>query len=63
MSLTLPQIILYNHASHVNHTNAERRYEAKNKKEDKGEENPVVLNGKRADELSGDEMMSYLGDV
>lgn len=65
MRLTMPQIIMYSHASHVNHANAERRYEAKRKSEDKGDNNPVVMNGKKADELSGNELMAYLsaGDV
>jgi hypothetical protein len=36
MKLTMPQIIMLNHASWVNRENAERRYNAKSKKKNVG---------------------------
>jgi hypothetical protein len=35
MSLTMPQIVMLNHAAYVNRTNSERRYEAERERDDK----------------------------
>ena len=61
MRLTIPQIIMLNHGAHVNQLRSDARIEARRKQQDKEEENPVVWNGKRANELNSQELMAYWG--
>jgi hypothetical protein len=53
MKMTMPQIILLNHASWVNN----KRYETPDKEEDR-----PVHNGKKVDEMNSDELLGYYGD-
>lgn len=53
--LTLPQIILMNHAAFVNRENSERRYEAKRKSEEN-----LSSESKRVKEMKGKELTDYL---
>jgi len=64
MSRTFPQIIMLNHAASTNYKNSELRAKnnaARDKLRD--ETDPVVYNGKRLSELSGDEAMRYYSDI
>jgi len=63
MRMTLPQIIMLNHAASVNSARMRNRMDAKTatkatqKVED--EKDPVVYNGKRLSELSSEEFATY----
>jgi hypothetical protein len=61
MSLTVPQIIMLNHAADVNWKRSEERSAAKKEQKAKEDDNPIVFAGKRADELDSDEFALYLG--
>lgn len=54
--LTLPQIIMLNHAAQVNQARGEERYEAKKAAEEK---NPVLENGKRTSAMSEDDWWEH----
>jgi hypothetical protein len=59
MQLTVPQILMLNHAAWVQN---ERMKERSNVKVDVvSEQEPNVFNGKPVSELSSDEMAFYLG--
>ena len=71
MSLTLPQLLILNHAAYVN---SERRKEKtdwdaeQKKKADEAQEkldatDPVVFNGKRLSELTDRESAQYYSDI
>jgi hypothetical protein len=67
MSMTVPQIIILNHAAYVNSQRSDERAKRKRDKEDKAaeeqrqldEDDPVVYMGKRLSQLNSDEMMRY----
>jgi hypothetical protein len=67
MKLTLPQLIMYNHASWVNNERSEKRSKAKAEKEKQQQnvpslnesDDPVVYKGKRLSELTTNEYRSY----
>lgn len=59
--LTLPQIVMLNHAADVNHKRAEERIKAKEQAKKQGVENPVVFGGKRVDELGTEDFIRYWG--
>lgn len=63
MSRTVPQIIMLGHASHIQSERVNRRLEAKKKQMDTTkqyeDENPIVFNGKRLEELNSSEMGHY----
>jgi hypothetical protein len=61
MKLTLPQVIMLNHAADVNKKRADERQEVKRNQDQKEEEDPVVFLGKKASELSQDEFSLYVG--
>jgi len=61
MCLTLPQIIMLNHASWVNQARSEERFKKKQEAEKHQTlpNDPVVFRGKRVSELDSDEFMAY----
>lgn len=67
MSLTMPQIIMLNHAASVNAKRSEERSDQREKKRKETEArkaeldktDPEVWNGKRLSELTGDDMIAY----
>lgn len=56
-------MIMLNHAAWVNEERGKERYEASKKKKDYEEENPKLLNGLRADELSTDDYVAYFAGI
>jgi hypothetical protein len=67
MKLTVPQIILLNHAAWANHENHERRMKAKETQKKKAgteiEKDPEVLEGKKMSELEPEELSAYLSNI
>jgi hypothetical protein len=67
MALTVPQVILLNHAAWVNHENHDRRMKAKESKKKKAaneiEKDPEVLEGKKMSELEPAELSAYLSNI
>jgi hypothetical protein len=71
MQMTLPQIMILNHAAWVNSQRSDERYKRKREREEKiaaeqkkrDEEDPVVWNGKRLSEMNSDEWAQYYGDA
>lgn len=64
MSVTMPQLIMLNHAASTNYKNSEIRAKhnaARDKERD--EKDPVVYNGKRLSELTSDEENRYYSDI
>jgi hypothetical protein len=67
MKLTLPQVMMLNHAAWVEHENADIRYQHKKKqdakKEQQAEADPIVGEfGCALSELDGNTLNAYLGD-
>lgn len=67
MRLTLPQIILLNHAAWANQERSDRRFKAKQKREEKNKSDSpslkadeLVINGKTMDEMSSDEIAAHV---
>lgn len=63
MELTWPQIILYNHASWVNHERAERRYKAKDKKKGPQKKTHSVLDNKGWQDLTPEEQAAKTDEL
>ena len=65
MNVTLPQLLLLNHASRVNYERSEERRKAKAEKEDRKkaveEADPVAADGKRLSELTAEQFAAYVG--
>jgi hypothetical protein len=67
MSMTVPQIIILNHAAWVNSQRSDERAKRKRDTEDKAteeqrqldEDDPIVYRGKRLSQLNSNEMMAY----
>lgn len=59
MSLTMPQIILLNHAAWVNSEHMKQRMDTKTEARQDDPDNPVVYQGKRLGELNSDELARY----
>lgn len=59
MSLTMPQIIMLNHAASVNSKRMEQRMKRKHTTTDNQEGYEPVYNGKTLDEMTSDEMVQY----
>lgn len=57
LRLTLPQMIMVNHAAHVNHLRVEARVKSKQVARDKESQ---MWHGKHISELNTDEYLSYL---
>jgi hypothetical protein len=56
MSVTLPQMILLGHASHINY----ERMTANSEKKDKHKaSDAVIINGKKLSEMNSDELANY----
>lgn len=60
MRMTLPQIVMLNHAATVNAKRVEIRVKAKSNKD---KQDPVVHNNKRLSELDSNDMASYYADI
>lgn len=65
MSLTLPQIIMLNHAAWVNQEQGKKRYEAKQRREKKADGKPltmsdIVVDGKPMDEMTSEEIAQHV---
>jgi hypothetical protein len=65
MKLTLPQILLFNHAASVNGRRMDNKQEARKKQDEtsksRNEKDPIVYNGKRLSQLTDDEQEAYYG--
>lgn len=57
--LTIPQIIMMNHAAHINNLRSDERVAAKEVSKGDDENDPIVWQGKRASELTPEEQMIY----
>lgn len=55
MRLTVPQIIMYNHASWVNHERSERSYKHKSKNKKSEYSGKEIMDGKTWEELDENE--------
>lgn len=62
MQLTLPQIILLNHASYVNRENSERKYEAEKEAKENGTFETPELRGarQRVGEMNSEDLVGYV---
>lgn len=63
LRLTMPQIIMINHAAHVNKKRLDRRIERNRERGDQPLEDRIaempMWNGKRIDELTSEEYLEY----
>lgn len=59
MRLTMPQIIMLNHAAWVNSERMKSRIHSKKNEDD---DDQIVYKGKRLSELNSEEMAAYYGD-
>lgn len=60
MQLTLPQIILLNHATYVNRENLERKMDAKKQLEDNGETDEARADRKRVGDMKSEDLVGYV---
>lgn len=61
MRMTMPQIIMLNHASSINYKRSEARSKAKaNNDKPEDESKQIVYKGKKIEELTSEEMVSYM---
>lgn len=61
--MTLPQILLLNHASSCNHKKMEARVAGKESADKvKEDTDPVVWRGKRLSQMTSDETMLYMNE-
>jgi hypothetical protein len=60
MQLTLPQIILLNHATYVNRENMERKFDAKKQLEDNGETDEVRADRSRVGDMKSEDLVGYV---
>lgn len=67
MKMTMPQLIMLNHAAWVNYKRMESRSEAKtteNKRQaERDEKDPIVFKGKRMSEMDSLDMQQYYGGM
>lgn len=61
--LTMPQIIMLNHAAYVNRENADRRYKAKNANNKVTSDPLVAMEESKLDSMSPAELSHYLMDL
>jgi hypothetical protein len=64
MALTMPQIIMLNHAATVNRLNSERRYEAKNRNKSRFEEDSLYkLEREEYEKMNPSQQSNYLASI
>lgn len=63
MHMTLPQIILLNHAAALNAKRVDLKVKANAKKKEREAEDPVVHGDKRLSQLDSNDMVHYYSDL
>ncbi len=61
MGLTVPQIVMMNHAAYINNKRLESR--SKNRQTEEHSSSEIVMNGKKLEELTSEEQMRYYSDL